>query len=78
MGPKVSVLYHSKLERLASDKHTSLLGRFIGYAKNEVLHVRSQVDKYPSTTKAAHLSVTKFTAMFVINLATPEVGLLNI
>ncbi len=31
------VLYQNKLERLARDKHTSLLGSFLSYEENEVL-----------------------------------------
>jgi len=35
--PNKLVLYYNKLERVASDKHSSLLGPFVSYKGNEVL-----------------------------------------
>ncbi len=32
-----TVLHYTKLERLAMDKHSSLLGIFVSYEENEVL-----------------------------------------
>ncbi len=33
----VRVLHYTRLERLASDKHSSILGPFMSYEENEVL-----------------------------------------
>ncbi len=40
MGQQASVLHYNRLERLASDKHSSLLGPFISYKESEVLRIR--------------------------------------
>jgi len=37
MGPNKIGLYYTRLERLARDKHYSLLGPFVSYEENEVL-----------------------------------------
>ncbi len=34
---KVTVLYCTRLERLANDKHSSLLGSFVSYKENNLL-----------------------------------------
>jgi hypothetical protein len=34
---KAIVLYYTKLEKLASDKHSSLLGQFICFKENDAL-----------------------------------------
>ncbi len=39
MPNKSSVLHYTRLERLASDKHSSLSGSLVSYDKNEVLWI---------------------------------------
>jgi hypothetical protein len=34
------VLHYTRLERLARDKHSDLLGTFISYEENEVLRIQ--------------------------------------
>ncbi len=36
------VLYYTMVEKLANDKHSSLLVQFVGYEENEVLWIRLQ------------------------------------
>jgi hypothetical protein len=38
-GPNKLVLHYTGLERLARDKQSSLLGRFVSYEENEVLSI---------------------------------------
>ncbi len=38
-GPNELVLHYNKLERLVSDKHSSLLGTFVSYEENEVVYI---------------------------------------
>jgi hypothetical protein len=40
-------MHYNRLERLARDKHSSLLGRYISYEENEVVELFSN-DKRPS------------------------------
>jgi hypothetical protein len=36
------MLHNTKLERLASDKHSNLLGVFVGYEENAQLLIQTQ------------------------------------
>ncbi len=48
---------HSRLERLAKDKRSNLLGRFVSYEENEVLQIEPRV----RTFKLARLNTLKYT-----------------
>jgi hypothetical protein len=37
MGPKAGVLHYTRLKKLGSDKHSTILGKFLSYEENEVL-----------------------------------------
>ncbi len=43
MGTISRVLHYSRLERLARDKQSSLLGQFISYEENKVINMLLQV-----------------------------------
>jgi hypothetical protein len=42
-GPNKVVLHNSNLERVARDKHSSLLGPFVSYEENKVLRIGSRL-----------------------------------
>ncbi len=47
-GPNKQVLHYTWLERLAMDKQSNLLGKFVSYEENKVLWIQPQAFKGPA------------------------------